>query len=263
MWFNKKEKIILVLGGGGARGLANIGVLKALEDIFGRDKMPFDMIIGTSIGSMIGGAYCMGITPEEIEREAGKFNWPSMVDLGISATGLIKGGKLEEIIAATVGDKGFSDMKIPFALTTTDLETGEELTHESGDIIKLMRASCSWPGIFSAVEIDGRLQVDGGVRNSIPTKAAREYGATCIVAVNPGFSVKTQKINNVIQALIQSVQVMGEELNSYQAKAADIVVKPELKNVDQFDFDKVELIIEQGELVTFENARKLRKLRRK
>ncbi|MFH1798164.1 MAG: patatin-like phospholipase family protein [Candidatus Omnitrophota bacterium] len=258
----RKHKIILAMGGGGARGLSNIGVLKTLEKHFGRDKMPFDMVIGTSIGSLIGAAYCLGKTPEELENDALQLNWPSLVDLGLYSTGLVKGDKLEKIIVKTTGKNGFENIKIPFALTTTNLETGDELVHTSGDIAKLIHASCSWPGIFSAVEIDGKLLVDGGVRNSIPTKAAYKLGATFVIAVNPGFCVKNQKVNNVLKALIQSVQIMGEELNAYQSNAANLIVKPELKDIDQFDFNKAGIIIKQGELAMEEKIKTLkRKLR--
>ncbi|MFH1395148.1 MAG: patatin-like phospholipase family protein [Candidatus Omnitrophota bacterium] len=244
----KKRKIVLALGGGSARGLANIGVLKVFEKHFGRNKMPFDMIIGTSIGSLIGAAFCTGMPAEELERRAMGFNWPNMLDLGFYPTGLIKGDKLERIISDMIDNSTFDDLKTPFALTTTNVETGEELMHTSGDLIRLIRASCSWPGIFSAVEIDGKMLTDGGVRNSIPTKAAEELGASCIIAVNPGFAVKHQKIKNVLQALVQSVQIMGEELNMYQSEVADIAIKPELKDIDQFDFDKASIIIKQGEI---------------
>jgi NTE family protein len=242
------KKRILVLGGGSARGLCNIGALKVLEKYFGRDNLPFDMMIGTSIGSLIGAAYCMGMPIEELEEKAMNFTWQSLVDFGIYSTGMVKGDKLEEVIRGCIHSKGFADLKIPFALTTTDIETGEERTHTSGDLIKLIRASCSWPGVFTAVEINGRKLVDGGVRNSVPTKAARKFGADFIVAVNPGFSVKRQKVDNVIKATIQAVQIMGEELNEYQASSADVVIKPVLENVDQFDFDQAELIIRHGEL---------------
>ncbi|MCK5450613.1 MAG: patatin-like phospholipase family protein [Candidatus Omnitrophica bacterium] len=248
MLFFREKKTALVLGGGGARGLSNIGVIKVLEKYFGLGEIPFDVVIGTSIGSLIGAAYCLGVSAAELEEKAFSFNWPNMVDLGFSSTGLIKGTKFEKIIAEIIDDKGFNDVKKPFALTTTDVETGEELIHTSGDMVKLIRASCSWPGIFSAVEINGRLLVDGGVRNSIPTKAARKLGADYIFAVNPGFAVKNQKVNNVLKALIQSVQIMGEELNMYQSKAANLVVKPHLKNIDQFDFDKAEEIVRRGEV---------------
>ena len=104
-----------------------------------------------------------------------------------------------------IGDKGFKDMKIPFGLTTTDLNTGEDYLHTSGNLIKLIRASCSWPGIFSAVEINDKRLVDGGVRNSIPVKFAKKEGAGFIVAVNPGFSISGQKINNVFNLELTGV----------------------------------------------------------
>jgi len=230
--------------------LASIGVLKVLERHFGRDNMPFDMIVGTSIGSLIGAAYCLGMSLCELEQKSTRFSWPTLVDFGLSPTGLLKGDKLEAII---------KDI-IPFALTATDIENGEELTCASGDLITLIRASCSWPGIFSAVEVGGRLLVDGGIRNSIPTKAANEMGATFVIAVNPGFAVKDQKISNVITSMIQSIQIMGEELNAYQAKIADVVIKPKLVNIDQFDYDQGPEIIRQGERVA---EAKMGKLKRK
>lgn len=243
----KKRMNILALGGGSARGLCSIGVLKVLEKHYGRGKIPFDMIIGTSIGSLIGASYCLGMTIEELERRVRDFSWPKMVDFGIYSTGMIKGDRLEDIIKDCVDGKGFADMEIPFALTTTDIETGEELVHDSGNLIKLLRASCSWPGIFTSVEEEGRLLADGGVRNSIPTKAAKKYGATFILAVDPGFAVKNQKMTNVLRVMVQAVQIMGEELNSYQSRQADIIIKPDLKDIDQFDFDKSGYIVKMGE----------------
>lgn len=255
----RKRKNILVLGGGSARGICSIGVLKVLERHYGRGNLPFDMVIGTSIGSLIGAAYCLGMTVEELENRANDFSWTKLVDLGMYGTGLVKGDKLEAIIRECLQDKGFQDMKIPFVLTTTDIETGQENTHDSGDLIRLVRASCSWPGIFAAVDIDGRLLVDGGVRNSIPTKAAREYGADFILAVNPGFAVKQGKIGNVLHALVQAVQIMGEELNAYQSLQADFTIKPYLKDIDQFDFDKIDYIIKVGEMTAEDSMRKIKR----
>ncbi len=260
-----KDKRILVLGGGAARGLVNIGVLRVLEETFGRDDFPFDMILGSSIGSLVGAAYCLGIPVEEIEEKALNFKWPELVDLGIRKTGLLKGKKLEDSVRSLIENGEFPDMRIPFGLTTTDIENGEELTHVSGDLTKLICASCSWPGIFSAVEVDGRLLADGGVRNSVPTKAAQKLGSTFMMAVNPGFSVKTQKIDNVLKAFVQSIQIMGEELNMYQSYRADVVVKPELKDIDQFDFGKAREIIDQGvesSRKVMPNLRKKLRLRR-
>ncbi len=256
----KKRKVILALGGGSARGLSNIGVLKALERHFGRGNMPFDMIVGTSIGSLIGAACCLGVPIERQEKIAYNFKWPDLVDLGIYSTGLVKGDKLEQIIHEIVDNKTFENLTKPFALTTTDIQTGEELVHTSGDLVKLIRASCSWPGIFSAVKYGGRLLVDGGVRNSIPTKTAYDFGASFVIAVNPGFAVKNQKVNNVIQAMVQAVQIMGEELNTYQTHFADVAIKPDLGELDQFEFDKAREIVRQGEIAA---EKKMPELKRK
>ena len=255
----KRKKRVLVLGGGSARGLCNIGVLRVLENHFGPGALPFDMVIGTSIGSLIGAAYCLGMSPDELEKKAEKFSWPKLVDIGIHPTGLIKGDRLQEIIRDLINDGTFSRMKVPFALTTTDLETGEEHIHDSGDLVRLIRASCSWPGIFSAVEVDGRMLVDGGVRNSVPTKWAYKAGATFVLAVNPGFAVMKGKITNLLQATIQAMQIMGEELNTYQANIADVAINPKLENIDQFGFDKADIIIRQGEVAAEEKIEEIKR----
>jgi len=236
-------------------------VLKTLERHFD-GKMPFDMIIGTSIGSLIGAAYSLGYSLSELEKKAKEFSWKGVFDIGFHDTGLVKGEKFDKLILELIGKKGFEDLRIPFGLTTTDLNTGEARLHTSGDLNKLIRASCSWPGIFSAVELNGRRLVDGGVRNSIPVKFAMDADADFILAVNPGFSISAQKINNILKALVQSVQIMGEELNDYQSKLADVVIKPDIRNVDQFDFSKAPYIIKQGETAAEEKIPEIkRKLR--
>lgn len=247
-----------MLGGGGARGLANIGVLKSIEKHFGRGKLPVDMIIGTSIGSMIGAAYALGVPVEKLEEEALNFNWQKIADFGFKPTGFVKGDKFEKIIVDLVDSKSFEDMQIPFALVTTDVETGDEYVHTSGNLVRLIRASCSWPGIFSVVDIGGVLHADGGLRNSIPTKAAKNLGATFIIAVNPGFGIKSHKLSNALRALIQTVQIMGEELNDYQAASADVVIKPVMRDIDQFDFSKAAEIIKFGELAAEEKIHELK-----
>ncbi|MBD3296669.1 MAG: hypothetical protein GF392_04815 [Candidatus Omnitrophica bacterium] len=259
MGFFGKHRIVLALGGGSARGLCSIGVLKALEKYYGKGNLPFDMVIGTSIGSLIGAGYCLGVPVEEMEKRALKVTMMDLMDVGVNRTGLVKGNKLEKLIKGIVDDRSFDDMSVPFALTTTDIENGEEQIHRSGNLVSLIRASCSWPGIFAGVEIGGRLLVDGGVRNSIPTKHAYEMGASFVAAVNPGFAVKDRKINNVLEAIVQSVQIMGEELNSYQAGVSDISIKPDLADIDQFDFTRTPHIIEQGRVAAEKSMSRLKR----
>lgn len=242
----KKPKIALALGGGAARGFANIGVLKVLE----KERIPFDMIVGSSIGALTAAMYSIGVPTYKMEEEALKFSWNKLADFSISKKALIKGKKLEKIVSELTDSKTFSDTQIPIAITTTDIETGEELVHTKGSLQKLVQASCSWPGIFPPVEVDGRKLVDGGIRNSIPVKVARRLGAKIIIAVDVGFCVKVQKVDNLFQMLIQSIQILGEELDTYQSMQADIVIKPKLHNIDQFAFDKAKEAIRDGEDAT-------------
>lgn len=241
-FLKKKKKVALVLGGGSARGIAHIGVLRVLE----REKIPIDMIVGTSMGSLIGAAYAAGVTPDAMEADAATFTANKLLDPTIPTMGLLAGEKLETAIRELIDHKTFSDCKIPFAVVTTNIETAEEIVHQSGDMIKAIRASCSWPGIFNPVRIGGKLLVDGGIKNSVPTKIARALGAEYILAVDVGFCVKEGPIKNIFQMILQSFQITGEELNKYQSVDADCLIKVDLGHIDQVAFDKAKESIQKG-----------------
>ncbi|UCD55444.1 MAG: patatin-like phospholipase family protein [Candidatus Omnitrophota bacterium] len=239
----KKRKIALALGGGAARGIANIGALKVLE----RERIPIDLIIGSSIGGLIGASYALGVPTYRMEEAALKFSVDELTDFAISKNSLVKGEKLKKIIEEFTDKKGFKDARIPFAITTTDIETGEELVYTKGPLQKIIQASCSWPGIFPPVIIEGRKLGDGGIRNSIPVKMAKPLGATHVIAVEIGFCVKSGKIDNLFQMFMQSIQILGEELDSYQSMQADVIIKPKLHNLDQFAFDRAKEAVQDGE----------------
>ncbi|MBL7156843.1 MAG: patatin-like phospholipase family protein [Candidatus Omnitrophica bacterium] len=239
----KKPKVALALGGGAARGIANIGVLKVLE----KERIPIDLIVGSSIGGLVGAAYGLGVPTYRMEKAALKFSWAKLADFSISKISIIKGKKLAKLIEEFTDKKRFEDAQIPFAITTTDIETGEELMHTKGNLQKVIQASCSWPGIFAPVTIDGRKLTDGGIRNSIPVKMAKRLGATTVIAVDIGFSVKKGKLDNLFQMFIQSIQILGEELDRYQSMQADIIIKPKLHNIDQFAFHRAKRALLDGE----------------
>ena len=238
----KKRKIALALGGGAARGLANIGVLKVLE----RERIPIDLIVGSSIGGLIGASYALGVPLYQMENTALQLSMKKLADFAISRISIMKGKKLENIVEALTDKKNFKDARIPIAITTTDIETGEEVVHMKGHLQKIIQASCSWPGIFPPVLIDGRKLGDGGIRNSIPAKVAKRLGATHVIAVDIGFAVKKGRIDNLFQMFIQSIQILGEELDSYQSMQADIVIKPKLHNIDQFAFHAAKQALADG-----------------
>lgn len=241
-FWKKKPAVTLVLGGGSARGLAHIGVLKVFE----REHIPIDSIVGTSMGALIGAAYAIGVPVKEMEEKADTFLINKLLDPTIPRMGLLAGNKLEAMIIELIHNKRFDDCRIPMAVVTTDIETGDEVVHRSGNIIKIIRASCSWPGIFNPVKIEGRLLVDGGIKSSVPTKIAKSLGAEYVIAVDVGFCVKKGKVENIFQMLLQSFQITGEELNKYQAHEADVAIRVGLDGIDQISFNRAREIIAEG-----------------
>ena len=256
-FLKKKRSVVLVLGGGSARGLAHIGVLKVLE----REKIPIHRIVGTSMGALIGAAYSVGVSLKKMEDIAHKFNWKTVFDPTLPKIGLLAGKKLEHIVTELTEGKGFEDCKIPLAVVATDIEKNERVVFQKGNLQKIVSASCSWPGIFNPVRIDGRLLVDGGIKNSVPTRVARSLDPGYMIAVDVGFCVKEGKINNIFQMLLQSFQIMGEELNRYQSRISDTLIKVELgHDIDQVAFDKAKEAIAKGEKAAEEKIEQIKRM---
>jgi NTE family protein len=241
---NKPKKIGIALGGGAARGLAHIGVLKVLK----KHDIPIDIVVGTSIGSLMAAIYALGLPLEDVEETALKTTWKDLSDFAISKTGFLEGRNLERIIEDLIKDKGFLDSEKKLAVVATDIENGEEVVIRSGSLSRAIRASCSIPGIFIPVRIDGRLLVDGGLKSAVPSGVAQSLGADFTIAVDVGYCVKKNKISNIFQVVFQSIQIIGNELNKHEAQSADIVVEIPLgEDIDQMAFDKAAEIILVGE----------------
>ncbi|MDD5437384.1 MAG: patatin-like phospholipase family protein, partial [Candidatus Omnitrophica bacterium] len=211
-----------------------------------REGMVFDMVVGTSMGALIGAAHSIGISPAAMEVDAYSFSANKLLDPTIPTMGLLAGEKLEAAIRRLIDNKTFADCKIPFAAVTTNIETGEEVVHQNGDLVKTIRASCSWPGIFNPVRIDGKLLVDGGIKNSVPVRIARALGADYVLAVDVGFCVREEPIKNIFQMILQAFQITGEELNKHQSVNADFVIKVDLGHTDQVAFDKARETVQKG-----------------
>jgi NTE family protein len=256
-FLKKKRSVVLVLGGGSARGLAHIGVLKVLE----RENIPIHRIVGTSMGALIGAAYSVGVSVKKMEEIAHKFNWKTIFDPTLPKMGLLAGKKLEHVVTELTEHKGFADCKIPLAVVATDIEKNERVVFQKGNLQKVVTASCSWPGIFNPVRIDGRLLVDGGIKNSVPTRIARSLDPGYMIAVDVGFCVKEGKINNIFEMLLQSFQIMGEELNRYQSRISDTLIKVELgHDIDQAAFTKSREAISMGERAAGEKVGQIKRM---
>lgn len=255
-FLKKKRSVVLVLGGGSARGLAHIGVLKILE----REKIPIHRIVGTSMGALIGAAYAVGVPIKRMEDIARKFNWRSVFDPTIPRMGLLAGKKLAHVVSDLTENKGFADCRIPLAVVATDIEKNERVVFQKGDLQKVVCASCSWPGIFNPIRIEGRLLVDGGIKNSVPTRIARSLDPGYMIAVDVGFCVKEGKIDNIFQMLLQSFQIMGEELNRYQARISDTMIKIDLADIDQVAFNRAREAIAKGEKATQDKVGQIKRM---
>lgn len=175
-------KIGLALGSGGSRGLAHIGVIKALEE----HHIPIDIIAGSSIGAMIGGFYASGLSVEDMEGIVSETNWKKMASLVDPhlKEGLIGGEKVKLFIEELVGGKQIEDCIIPFAAVATDLDTGNVVDLRTGDLAQAIRASISIPLVFKPVDMGGMRLADGGLSAPVPVEIARSMGADIVIAIN-------------------------------------------------------------------------------
>jgi len=231
-----KPKVALVLGGGAARGFAHIGVIRALE----QEKIPIDLIVGTSVGSLIGAIYAHDGNSFELEWTAFMLERDSVFDYGImnafSGMGFAKGEKLEAFVKSKVPVANIEDLKIPYAAVATDLNRGTRVVLDKGSVASAVRASSAIPGVFQPVSHQGKMLVDGGVVDNIPVSVAREKGADIVIAVDISEQVINFNIVDVIDVMLQSITIMGAENAKYKKKDADVLISPKVGDVGMLDF---------------------------
>ncbi len=245
----KPAKIALVLGAGSSKGFAHIGVLKILES----NKIPIHMIVGTSVGSVVGSLYAYGIDAFSLQKLAISVNQSDIVDpLIIPSNGFIRGEKLEEFINKSVRNTSIEKLKIPFYAVATDLEKGQEIVFGRGNTGTAVRASCSIPGIFRPVKISDRVYVDGGIVSPVAVEAARRHGADVVIAVDVSSGAERIVPEGTIETILQSVNVMYSKLGTIQLAKADVVIKPKVGHVGSADFSKKHEAILEGEKAAIE-----------
>jgi NTE family protein len=174
-----RKRVGLALAGGGARGMAHVGVIRALE----RAGIPVDCIAGTSAGSLVGAAYAAGLNGDQLLEMALQIRWHDILRPVWPRQGFISFARMESYLARILGDLTFAELKIPYAAVTADLATGKQVVLREGRVARAVRASCSVPGIVTPVEVDGRLLIDGGVINNLPISVVRDLGADVVIAV--------------------------------------------------------------------------------
>ena len=240
----REPKVALVLGGGAAKGFAHIGVIRVLE----QEKIPIHMIVGTSVGSLIGGLYAANPDAFQLEWLAFKIEKNDILDFSIvySKLGPVQGVKLESFVEQNVKAKKIEDTKILFFPVATDLNTGETVTLEKGSLARAIHASCAIPGVFVPVTFGNRTLVDGGITDNVACDVARSKGADIIIAVNLQKDVKNYQIDSVIDIITQSVNIMMRETSRQKLQGADVVIEPDVKDVSLFDFSQKKMLMEEG-----------------
>ncbi|MDD5687734.1 MAG: patatin-like phospholipase family protein [Elusimicrobia bacterium] len=254
---NNRPKIAVVLGGGGARGFAHVGVLKALLE----NKIPIDIIVGTSAGALVGGLYASGMEIPEIENMGRDIGWNKISNLSlirlftlITSESLLSTEKLEKYLEKYIGKKRFDELKIPFACVACDIKTGERIVFKDGEVAFAMRASSTFPGVFKPAEYRHRLLIDGGIVDNLPIDIAKVMGADFIIAIYPQMDYSLFEITNVLTTLNQVINIQGGFLVSKQLNDADFLITPNVKNVSPIDLDKSQECIEVGLTTTRSKA---------
>ncbi len=278
-----RPKIGLVLGGGGARGAAHIGVLEVLEQM----RVPVDCVAGTSMGALVAGAWAAGLTPAEMRAQLGKADWGDMFDdnpdyaelnfrgrrlsqrflpgteTGIkdgsafAPPGVVSGQKIKlffnQLVRADTGERELQDLPLPVSLVATDIGTGERVVYRDGSLTLAMRASMSVPGLMAPVTYRGRKLVDGGLVDNVPIREVRERcGAQVVIAVNVGSPpLPPEKVNGLLSVTAQMVALLTEQ-NVAASLATlgprDIYIRPDLGDITAGDFGRNTEAAERGHL---------------
>lgn len=260
---SKKPRIVIVLGGGGARGFAHIGVLKALEE----ENIPFDMVVGTSIGALVGSLYCAGMSTNEIANMVTTIQWKDISNLSnislltlLISEKLLSTEKLEKYLRKTLGNKQFFQLNIPFVCIATDITTGERIILKEGDVALAARASATIPGIFAPVEYGQRYLVDGGLVENIPVSVAKLFSPDVIITVSVAADITKNSFNNIISTLYQAIYIQGQQKDEMNLAMSDIVIRPDVKDISVLDLDKANYCIQSGFIAGKNNANKIKEI---
>jgi NTE family protein len=237
----------LALGGGFARGIAHVGVLKVLEE----EGIPIRCIAGTSVGALIGAAYCSGVSAAELEQVAARVRFKHIARWTLSRYGFASNQRMIGFLNQLLKVKTFEELRIPLAVTATDFSTGEGVVFHSGPLIDPVRASCAYPGMFLPVKIRGRHLIDGMLSYTVPTKPLRQMGADRVLAVHlKGKWTNSEGPRHLFDVIGQCFAI-AQEMNSSQWKsAADLIIEPDVNGYKYDAFEDSPALVRAGEIAT-------------
>jgi len=241
---SRAPAIGVALGGGFARGIAHVGALKVLE----QEGIPISIVAGTSVGALIGAAYCSGVTLQELEDMAASIRFSNFARWTLSRCGFASNDRMISFLTRILKVKTFEELRIPLGVTATDFNTGEGVVFHSGSIIDPVRASCAYPGMFLPVQIRGRYMVDGMLSHPVPTRPLREMGADRVLAVHlRGTWANGGAPRHLFDVIGQSFAIAQDAMSSVWRQAADLVIEPDVAGFAYDDFKRAKDLIRVGE----------------
>jgi len=256
----------LALGSGGALGLSEIGVLQVLE----REKIPIDIIAGTSIGALIAALWASGLSAKEVEKICGTFNTMAktigLFDLTIPKRGFVSGNNIRKFLQKHLGNKTFHDVRMPLRIVACDINKRKEVVIKQGKLVDAIMASIAIPGVFNPfVMADGTLLVDGGIINPVPVNVLSREGVKRIIAVNsmpsPEDTMKLiAKSQTIIDIIINSFYAMEYRIGKHACLEADISLHPILNNTAWYEFYRIKEFVKFGRTKTEEALGDIEKL---
>jgi NTE family protein len=272
-------KVGLALSGGGALGLAHIGVLKILE----QESTPIDYLAGTSMGGIVAAGYASGLSPTFLEQEtlrmANLRGLLTLADPSLPRRGFFEGQKVREYLIGHLGDRTFDELRVPLTLVASDLNSGREVFMREGRLVDALRATIALPGVFTPVERDGQLLVDGGLLDNLPADAARHMGANIVIAVDAATKNSTTSslvealhqrryvpngLVDTVEVLYRSLGVMMVEITRRRLAEAqpEVIIRPTIpQGVTAFTgFSRASEIIAAGEKAALEALPRIQEL---
>jgi NTE family protein len=237
-------RIGLALGGGFARGIAHVGVLRVLE----RENIPLHCVTGVSAGAIVAAGYASGATADEIGAVGSAMRFGDVARWSISRLGLAGSERMTAFLQKLMKRMQFEDMRIPLGVIATDIRSGKPVAfRDHGDVAPAIRASCSYPGLFRPFEIDGRMFVDGAMTVEVPSQLARSMGATHVIAVCIPNQDETFEPQNMFQVVSRCFQIMMSQNEDGWRKESDIVLMPDVGAIPWDGFQSAARMVEAGE----------------
>jgi len=241
-----RPKVGLALGGGFARGIAHIGVLRVLEE----HQIPVDFIAGTSVGALVAATYASGASLEEMERHGAETRFRDFGRWTLSRLGMASNERLEDYLHRFTPARTFGEMKIPLSIVATDLVTGESVHFTEGEIGPALRASCAYPGLFLPVHYKDHILVDGFLTESVPAEAARKLGAEIVISVHLEPGLIGTKPRNTIEVISRSFSIIQSHAVQPWRGLTDVLIEPNVHHILWDQFSETPQLVAAGEVAT-------------